>query len=333
MLKQFIRWALFLLVIGWSEAGFGQSGRLVVQYLNVGQADAILVTCPDTRHHLLIDSGNTHYPGSQQAFRTQLLKALPPPANRLTVVVASHPHEDHIGNMLWLLTNFAVDTYVDNGQKADSSSFGRLEKARRKLVKSGKLNYVNGKQNSFSKIDFCPSVQTEIFEPWAEQSLSGTNNRSVAVRLNYLKKSFLFLGDLEAQAEKVMLNGFSGPQREQVDADALKVGHHGSDTSSTSPLVNAVSPEIAVLSCGKKEVGTNVRYKHPRLSTIRTYGDWFKNHSTKGVPPNDTIWVYDSTKKNWIQETRPAGLWLTPKDGTITIRSDGVTIEVEKEAQ
>src|SRR5690242_19811521 len=88
-----------------------QDGKLKVVFLNVGQADSILITCPDGNHHLLIDTGDTRYPGSGQHFRDAMQNAFPSDKH-LTTVVASHPYQDHIGNMEWLLKNFAVDHYV-----------------------------------------------------------------------------------------------------------------------------------------------------------------------------------------------------------------------------
>ena len=246
------------------------NGKLEVTYFDVGQADAILVTCPDGKHHLLIDSGDTRYPDSSKHFRAFLNTAFTNKPHRLDVVVASHEHADHIGSMQWVLTNFQVGTYVDNGDTAETTMFANLQTERRKQEKAGKLNYIQGNKNSFSDVDFCPAVKMEIFLPWATKpGLSDQNDRSVAVRLDFGTNSFLFVGDIEGEAEQVMLNQFTEAQRARLNVDVLKVGHHGSDTSSLDGFVDAVSPQIAIVSCGKKGTGTNDRYKHPRLSTVR----------------------------------------------------------------
>jgi beta-lactamase superfamily II metal-dependent hydrolase len=202
-----------------------------------------------------------------------------------------------------------------------------------KLRKSGKLDYINGKQNSFGHIDFCPDVDLEIFEPWAQSaSLSDPNNRSVGVRLAYKNKSFLFVGDMEKKAEDVMLNDFSESERNDIHASVLKVGHHGSDTSSTDKFVHHVMPELVVISCGKKEVGTNTRYKHPRLSTVREYFAWFEQKAppdSETLPKHDQLWAFDRDKSQWRRQSRPAALWLTPNDGTITLTTDGEKIDIQ----
>ena len=251
---------------------------LTVQFFDVGQADAILITCPTGQHEMLIDAGDTRYPGSSVSFRKDLEESLGGEQKRIDVAVASHPHADHIGSMEWVLEHYLVGVYVDNGQKTDAISFARLNAVRRKLVEQGKLSYLNAKEGAVHKLAFCPLVKAETVEPWALRNLPDTNDRSVAVRIAYGNISFLFVGDCEKPAEKVLLNSLSEAARKDLDVDVLKVGHHGSDTSSMAEFIAAVSPEIAVVSCGKKGVGTNIRYKHPRLSTVRSYGDWFTAH-------------------------------------------------------
>jgi competence protein ComEC len=331
MLNRLLLAALFLAAFSWSSSA--QPSELDVMYIDVGQADAILVTCPDGKHHVLIDSGDTRYPGSSDSFTNHLLQAFAGQPKHITIVVATHPHQDHIGNMQWVLENFQVDTYIDNGDKGKTATFGRLDKLVNKLVKAGKLKYINGKQNSFEEIDLCPSVEMEIFEPWAEQDLTDINDRSVGVRLAYCTGSgtntFLFVGDMGQSAENVMLTKFSEQQRKDLSADVLKVGHHGSDTSSTVPFILAVSPRIAVVSCGGAGVGTNAKYKHPRLSTIRNYANWFQIHPPAVHSPRDKVWAYDGTE--WREQTRPDGMWLTVQDGTVVITADGAKYQVSKE--
>ena len=237
--------------------------------------------------------------------------------------------------MEWVLKNFTVDTYVDNGDTADTTTFANLRTERRKQEKAGRLTHIKGNQNSFSEVDFCKDVHVEIFLPWAtDPDLSDQNDRSVAVRLEHRVKSlgtnsFLFVGDIEGEAEKVMLTQFTQEQRDKLNVDVLKVGHHGSDTSSRDGFVGAVSPQIAVISVGKKGTGTNERYKHPRLSTMREYDDWFKNHQPPVTAPAAKIPAYNADTGEWKLQSRPAGMWLTVKDGTITVTSDGKDLEVK----
>lgn len=323
--------ALAIFSLAGSRLPAAAEGKLEVTYFDVGQADAVLVSCPEGKHHLLIDSGDTRYPKSSANFRRFLTNAFTHLPRHLAVVVASHQHADHIGSMEWVLKNFQVDTYVDNGDTGDTTTFANLQAERRRQERAGKLTYIKGKDNNFSEVDFCPKVKMEIFLPWATRpALADQNDRSVAVRLEYGTptdgtNSFLFVGDIEGEAEQVMLNQFTEAQRAKLNADVLKVGHHGSDTSSRDGFVPAVSPQLAVVSVGKKDTGTNERYKHPRLSTLREYDTWFKNNPP--LPPLKApaakIPAYNADTGEWKLQSRPAGLWLTVKDGTITVTAEG----------
>jgi hypothetical protein len=95
-------------------------------------------------------------------------------------------------------------------------------------------------------------------------------------------------------------------------------------------FINAVSPQIAIVSCGERGVGTNTGYKHPRLSTVRHYSDWFKNHSPPVHAGSSLVWAYEPAQKQWKQQPRPEGLWLTVVDGSVTVRSNGQELEVVK---
>lgn len=309
---------------------YAASGRLEVKYFDVGQADAVFIRCPEDRHHILIDSGDSRYPGSQVAFQRFLTHELQTNGAPLHLVVASHPHADHIAGLPWVFTNFNVELYVDCGFPGDSDLFGDLDVIRRQRVARGQTLYIKGRDNSFEEVEVCPFLKIQLIQPSATASLSHLNDRSVAVRIDYLQTSFLFAGDLEGKAEKVMLNQFTPEQRARLDVDVLKVGHHGSDTSSSEGFIMAVSPKIAVVSCGKKQTGTNTGYKHPRLSTLRAYADWFRLHPPPTNAPQDKLFAYEPSTKKWRQEPRPTGLWATTKDGTITIQSDGSTLSVER---
>jgi competence protein ComEC len=236
--------------------------------------------------------------------------------------------------MQWVLETFAVGTYIDSGATAETTMWGKLDKLRKKLTKQGKLQYVNGRMAKSVDLPVCASssVSLEVFSPWAfSKRLTDANDRSIVARLGHKGVSFLFVGDAHDTAEKVMLEQIDEELRKKLDVDVLKVGHHGSHTSSLSAFVLAVSPQMAVISSGQKDVGTNVRYKHPRHTTIVNYANWFKtaDRSRYGSVelPGGNVWAYDKDR-NWRQITRPDGLWLTTVDGTVVVRSDGSKLDV-----
>lgn len=312
---------LWLLLPG---LGLGAEGRLRVQYFNVGQGDAALITCPDGTHHMLIDSGDNKYPGSQDNLQADLAKYLGPAGTRLDFAVASHPHSDHIGGMAWVLTNYQVGTYIDNGRPAETTTWSRINDIRRKKLKSGEMEYINGKEDSLMTLKLCDKVTFTLITPSAGVAkLTDPNDQSVGVRMDYKGRSFLFVGDMEDHAEAAWLNQLTPAARSLIDVDVLKVGHHGSDTSSTMAFIQAVSPDLAVVSCGKRLVSTNIRYKHPRASTVQSYADWFKIHPPAVTAETATVWAYNKPTAKWITVPRPAGLWLTVNDGTVTVETDG----------
>jgi competence protein ComEC len=324
----------FCALLALSGAAAPQAGTLEAHFIKVGQADATLIRCPDARSYILIDSGDTRYPGSAEAFRAHMKKELDgKPDAKIALAIASHPHADHISSMQWVLETYEPRTYVDNGEKFDSAMWAKLDKLRKKQVKSGKLKYVSGKQAQATELEPCPDVSVEVVVPWAyDKKLTDTNDRSVVVRVAHKKIAFLFVGDAHVEAEDVLLTRLEEALRKKVNADVLKVGHHGSDTSSGAKFVMAVGPQLAVISVGERDVGTNARYKHPRYSTLDTYASWFatadKGNNPPKHPPNGKVWAYDAAKKTWRQRERPKGLWLTIQDGTVVVRSDGSKLDV-----
>ncbi len=340
-MRLLVRGACYPLLVAWlcfaARAAAQADHGVDVHFISVGQADATLIRCAD--RYMLIDAGDSRYPDSAKDFKSYLQSHVKssPKAKRakLDVVVVSHAHTDHIGSMKWVLENYDVGTYVDGGDSAETKIWSDLSKLRGKLAKQGKLEYVNAKKAKAAELDFCPGsgVTLDLFSPWAySKKLTDANDRSVVVRLGHGENSFLFVGDAHDNAEKVMLESLPDELKRKLDVDVLKVGHHGSDTSSTAAFVMAVSPAFALISSGRKETGTNTGYKHPRYSTLVTYTNWFKTASYKERYakvrfPGGKVWAYDA-QSSWRQIQRPDGIWLTTVDGTIIVRSDAKRLTV-----
>jgi competence protein ComEC len=142
------------------------TGRLSIHYLNVGQADAIYIECPETEHHnMLIDSGDVtamRYPGSPKLFQDQL-KALMGTRKHIDVVVSSHPHSDHAGSLLWVLNNYEVGTFIDDGTQYDSATYKGIEDRATALASQGKLKFLHATDlsNSSKDPDFCPATNVD----------------------------------------------------------------------------------------------------------------------------------------------------------------------------
>ena len=309
------------------------AARLKVQMFDVGQGDAILVTCPDGQHQLLIDSGCNKYPGSQTNFHRELSAALASdPNHTLELAVGSHPHSDHLGGMLWVLQDFHVAAYLDNGRPYTTALWQKIQAERVAQTNAHKLKYLAGSSLSGRRIDFCPLMTVTVIEPsTADPTLNDPNDLSVGLRLDYRGASFLFVGDMEDHAEETWLHKLAPELRKLADVDVLKVGHHGSDTSSTPDFVALVSPRLALVSCGAPGVGTNGGYKHPRLSTVETYRKWFAAHPPAAIDPAaKQLSAYNAETKKWVSVARPQGLYLTVLDGNLTVETDGTNYYVNK---
>ncbi len=304
------------------------SGRVEVHFINVGQADAILMMSAGKECVLLIDSGDTRYPESSKNFRRYLAERLSK-GREIHLVVASHPHADHVGSMRWVLQNYRVRTLIDNGRAYESTLYRNLKEEIGKQVNERGLRYFRQSDVPAMEQDFCPAdnLDSVILYPQGgysqEACKRNQNNCSVVLKVTYGATTFLFPGDAEAEQEDVLLK--DATIRRQLSAQVLKAPHHGSDTSSSKEFLRAVSPSWIVVSAGKKEVGTNVRYKHPRLSTITNFLEFLGVHDAEKRMTD----VYDAKKKRWVRRAISGSLYVTARDGSVVLTSDGVAVRKE----
>jgi competence protein ComEC len=269
------RWAFALLLIfslfvwerSFSAASPGGK-EMTVTFLDVGQADCSLVELPDGKT-VLIDGGGVERDANiriseNQRGRDRIGEKVVVPflqrkgINKLDLVILTHPHADHLGGLISVLEKIKVDRVLDNGEIYASWAYHRF----RDLVDANRIKY--GKAAAGQIIDFGGKIKGDIFNP-VFPPLGETNSDSVVMRLIYGNISFLFTGDAEMPAEERMLAACGGRLRSTV----LKVGHHGSRTSTTGDFLKAVAPRIAVISVGKHN-----RYRHPAPSTIMRLRDF-----------------------------------------------------------
>ena len=246
--------ALFALVIGlniWVWQRAWPTRELEITFLDVGQGDAALVRFPHGRT-MLVDGGNR---SADFDYGARVLRPYLRHRNidRLDIVVASHPHNDHIGGLVSLLETFEVGHYIDSGQQYDSWTARRL----RQLIAEKQIRYHAVQAgDSLAGLDGAGALilhPTRAFVDSTGASPQGLNNGSVAFRLTYGDISLLFTGDIEEETEPALL-AWGARLRSQV----LKVPHHGSRTSSHRPFIEAVRPDLALVS-----VGSFNRFGHP----------------------------------------------------------------------
>ena len=296
------------------------SGNVQVHFMNIGQGDAILAMSPQRECVMLIDSGDSRYPSSAKNFKAYIHQL--PLGSKIDLAVASHPHADHVDSMLWVLRNYRVGTYIDNGVQYDSATYRKLRAEIQAQIRQRQLRYFSHDQASLEDQDFCQAgnLNSRVLVPsrgYQRQFCDrNPNNCSVIVKMTYDAVSFLFPGDAEEEQEAMLLEY---PELTQsLSAKVLKVPHHGSDTSSSRAFLDAVSPEWMVISAGKKNIGTNKSFMHPRLATINNLMDFAGAHNNPRF-----LDVYDSARKVWARKSIWGNLFVTGKDGQVVLSSDG----------
>lgn len=249
-----------------------KNNRLIVHYIDVGQGDSILIQV--NSKNVLIDAGPYENKNNMVRYlKEQKIKTL-------DYVIETHPHEDHIGGMSSVINNFRITSFYAPKVTANSNSFENMVASLKK--KNLKINVVR----PGIRLDLGKNTTCEFIAP-VKNYYNDLNNYSAIIRLTYGNNSFLFMGDAQKLSEQQILSkGYN------VNCDVLKVGHHGSSSSTSEDFLDKASPQIAIISCGKNNV-----YGHPHSETIQ-----------KLKSKNITV-------------------YRTDKDGNIIISSDGNKID------
>lgn len=223
---------------------------LTITFLDVGQADCIFIR-DDQDHELLIDAGNN---GDEDLLYSFLAGMGDDP---IDYVLATHPHEDHIGSMDMVLQKFDVSTFIMSKSANASDDYAHImtELDHRSMsptyVKAGDTFQLGNA--AFTIL----SAETD--------GSDDLNDSSLVVKLIYGENSFLFMGDATSTVEKKLL-----ASRQDLSADLIKIGHHGSSYSTTAKFLYSVDPDHAVIS-----VGSGNTYGHPDqliVDRLKTYG-------------------------------------------------------------
>lgn len=216
-----------------------------IQFIDVGQADAALISCDD--HHMLIDGGNRE--DSSRIYSVLQKNSI----DHLDIVVGSHAHEDHIGGLPGAYQAVSVDLTLSPVTEYDSKVF-KTFKSKAEEQGSGLI---------VPSIGSTYTLGAAVVQILGLNGGEDTNDTSIILKVTYGDTSFLFTGDAEYDAEHAVLD--SGAD---LSATVLKVGHHGSDTSTCYPFLLAVSPQYAVIS-----VGAGNSYGHPDDGTLSKLRD------------------------------------------------------------
>src|SRR3989344_1606416 len=253
------------------------SGKLKVYFLDVGQGDAELIETPNG-NKILIDGGPPN-----KKILGELSRFLPFYNRSVDMVILTHPHADHVGGLDQVLERYEVGFAMDPGVLYNTPEFGEY----RNLIETKRIPRVYGVRGMKVRLDY--STYLDVFLPVVNNFGLSPHDGMLVLKLNYGKNSFLFTGDMEKNLEGYLI----GTMGESLKSDILKVGHHGSKTSTTEAFLGYVSPKYAVISVGEEN-----KYGHPSkevLDRLIQFGVKF---------------------------------FRTDEEGTIRMKSDGETVSI-----
>lgn len=219
-----------------------------VDFIDVGQGDAILIQSSDGMT-VVIDGGEQ---GSGELSYLQSKHV-----GHVDLMVATHPHSDHIGGLVDVLGSIPVTKVVTNGQPNTTGVYEKFLDG----IANAKAEYIEAKRGDTLQAG---SLSFQVLSPVSAAS-GDINNNSLVVRLVVGKVVFLFTGDAQTDAETSMVAA-----NLPLNADILKVGHHGSRTSSSLAFLNQVKPAVAVYMAG---VNNSYGHRHPEtIASLKTVG-------------------------------------------------------------
>ena len=234
---------------------------LEVNFFDVGQGDAIFIETP-YHHQILIDGG----PGS--TILEKLSGEISFWDRTLDLIILTHPEHDHLGGLIEVLKKYKVENILWTGVLRDTAEYQVWQKLiqEEKAKEGAKIEIAQAGQKITSAGSNLAArkIFIEILYPFENlegKKVKNTNNTSIILRLISEEHSFFFTGDAYKSVERKLIK--SG---QEIDSDVLKVGHHGSKTSSDEEFIQAVSPEIAVIQCGRDNP-----YGHPYPETLETF--------------------------------------------------------------
>ena len=246
---------------------------LTVAFLDVGQGDAIFIEAPNG-NQILIDGG------PNKKVLSELSKVMPFYDRSIDVVIATHPDADHIGGLPEVLARFDVDYILDSDSVSDTGVF----KAWLSAVEKESARYTHVFRGT--RILLGENARLDILYPFPGQKSEDTNNMSVVAKLVYGKICFVLTGDLERAGEFKLLN-------DDISCEILKIGHHGSKTSTSDAFLAKIAPKFAVIQSGHDN-----KYGHPHdivLAKLRAAGIAALRNDERGLikirSDGEQIWI------------------------------------------
>ena len=256
MKKHFVKLliATFLLI-----AGFGQQlsyritspnpeGTLEVHCIDVGQGDSTLII--GESQIMLIDAAEREFSDEICQYLTQL------GVKKIDFLVATHPHDDHIGGMADVMSQFTIGCLVLTDEPATTNAYENM------IASAQEYDIPTLIPEVGDTIPF-QDAECTVLGPLSMDK-NNSNNNSMILKITYGENRFLFMGDAEKQEERELTDGWA-----VLSADFLRTGHHGSDTSSQEFFLARVMPAYAVISCG-----IDNQFNHPSPEALDRLNAW-----------------------------------------------------------
>ena len=215
------------------------TNNLEIYFLDVGEGDSILIRKKE--NNILIDGGNNEDGKKLVNYFKELN------INNFNYIIATHPHEDHIGGLDYIIREFNVENYLQLDLEVEGLTYQDIIKETDK----------KGIERKTPNIDDEFNVDDLYFKVlYLDNNIEDINNSSMIIRLVYKNTSYLFMGDAEKKEELQILD-------KDIKSDVLKVGHHGTQYATSSQFLNKVKPRYSIITCGK-----NNDYGFPKPITI-----------------------------------------------------------------
>ena len=271
---------LIVAVLSWSplqSSGDGSCDCLVVSFLDVGQGDAVLIQTPDG-YEMLIDGGRDSSVLRELSKRRSFFD------RSIDVVVSTHPDLDHIAGLVDVLKRYQVGTIIMTTNEGDSgaaqafSAAAPNEDAQIVLADAGQTIVLGA------------HVVVQIFAPTGDESKLESNTASIVTRVVYGDTSFMLTGDAPMEIEDYLVRTYG----RQLDSDVLKLGHHGSKTSTSDLWLDTITPQYAVVSAG-----IDNRYGHPHQDVMQKV--FKRNIETSHTGTDGTVVFQSDGKTVWRQ--------------------------------
>jgi len=214
---------------------------LSVHFINVGEADSIFVTVGGI--NMLIDAGESN----DGKTVVQYLQNLG--VETIHYLIATHPDQDHIGGMDSVIGRIKTEKIYINNFYKESKHYENLMES----ITKNNLEVINPKANTSDYIFSVGAAKCQIIAPLREYVKSDSNNSSIVIRMTFGEKIFLFMGDAEKEAEADILSKYPN-----LEADVVKIAHHGRSDSTSAAFVERVKPKYAVIPCEEQNITSSV---------------------------------------------------------------------------